>query len=123
LAGSNESPDLPFLGEVKEGSFKIWRDIKGRNSFLPLMHGEVIPAHRGSRVKVVMIPHAAAILFIFFWLAYAVFFGIGAVSPDEWMAPEVVGLVVFAIGLVAFCFFPEALGARKILEEKLRHGS
>jgi hypothetical protein len=42
----------PFIGSVQDHSFRIRRDIRYRNSFLPLVWGHIVPTPTGTRVIV-----------------------------------------------------------------------
>src|SRR5271154_1848899 len=56
----------PFIGRVQDGSFKLRRDIRYRNSFLPLVRGHVVPTSTGTRVSVTMFLHPfVALLTVF----------------------------------------------------------
>lgn len=52
-------PDGKFQGSITENRFEIWRDIRYRNSFLPLAHGEVVAAGSGSTIHIEMRMHRA----------------------------------------------------------------
>src|SRR6476469_5057876 len=58
----------PFIGTVRTDSFKLRRDIRYRNSFLPLIRGRVAPLGSGARLDITMFIHPAVGVFLVFWL-------------------------------------------------------
>jgi hypothetical protein len=105
----------PFIGRVQDESFKLRRDIRYRNSFLPLVRGRIVPTATGTRVTVTMFLHPFVALFTVFWLGIA---GYGAVTDTSsglfsW------GMFAFGVLLVTGGFFPEAFAAKRILSEAL----
>lgn len=65
------SSDPPFVGAVKDNSFRLQRNIHYRNSFLPQIRGRMIFVASGTRVNVVMFMHPLVFIFMLFWLASA----------------------------------------------------
>lgn len=112
--------DPPFLGTVKGSRFSLRRDAHYRNSFLPMLKGIVRPSPRGSRVIVVMHLHAVVLVFMLAWFGAL---GVSAVSVFASQGPVVAlapgGLLIFGVVVTALGFYPEALKARRILEENL----
>jgi hypothetical protein len=104
----------PFIGYVRDDSFKLRRDIRGRNSFLPRIRGRIIPTHTGTRINIIMFIHPLSALFMTFWLGAV---GYGAIRDTS--APSVVlwGMFLFGVSLIAGCFFPEALKAKRLLRD------
>src|SRR6202023_2158435 len=51
----SDSP--PFLGSVHGHAFRLRRDIRCRNSFLPMVWGDVQPGLSGTQVSVTMFLH------------------------------------------------------------------
>jgi hypothetical protein len=47
----------PFLGKVGFRTFRLRRDIRYRNSFLPMVWGSIVPSRVGSRISVNMFMH------------------------------------------------------------------
>src|ERR1700690_4052606 len=62
-----EPPGPPFIGWVRDGSFKLHRDIRYRNSFLPVVHGRIVPADIGTRIQVTMSIHPLVAVFLAIW--------------------------------------------------------
>ena len=53
-----------FWGEVGEGTFSIYRQIRGRNSFLPLIKGKVLSQRDKTVIELKLHLHPAAIVFL-----------------------------------------------------------
>jgi hypothetical protein len=102
----------PFMGTVQDDSFRLRRDIRGRNSFLPMIWGRFISTPAGTRVCVTMFIHPLVALFVAFWL---VMVGHGASTNRS--TPSVVawGMVAFIVALTAGSFFPEAIKAKRMI--------
>ena len=91
----------PYHGEKVGDHFEINRVIHYRNSFLPNIRVDVLPAVMGSAVRVSMRPHPLTIIFMVFWLGV-----VGCISGAvAWPAlhngtllsapPDGLGLTVF----------------------------
>ena len=65
---SREPASPPFIGSVQENSFRIRRDIRHRNSFLPLIWGRIVATGTSTRVSVTMFIHPLVAVFMTFWL-------------------------------------------------------
>lgn len=108
----------PFFGSVDGNGFRLQRVIGYKNSFLPHIKGHVEPSLIGSTIDVVMSPHPSVTVFMVLWvglLATAAVAMWGERALGQALAP--LGLVVFGIVLTLCGFYPEALKARRILEE------
>src|SRR5579862_5389712 len=66
------SSGFPFLGTVRDRSFRIRRDIQYRNSFLPLIRGRIVPTPNGSRVNVLMYMHPISFIFMVGWFGFLI---------------------------------------------------
>ena len=64
MAWSPLDPSHPFVGKVRDGSFKIQRDIRGRNTFLPVVRGRMVATTSGTRVEVTMLISLFAAMFL-----------------------------------------------------------
>jgi hypothetical protein len=104
-------PTEPFIGKLQEDCFKIRRNILYRNSFVPIIHGRLIPTPTGTRIVVTMRMYWFVMLFMMGWLA-------GAASASIHL-PIFWAMFAFGIGLTCAGFFPEALKARRLLEETI----
>ena len=111
----------PFIGKVEGNEFSFYRDIRGRNSFLPRIRGRVLAYRNGSRIEVNMYLHPLVILFMLFWLG-----GVGSAAASmlwrgkgtEALVP--LGMFVFGLLMILGGFYPEAIKARRILEERIQ---
>lgn len=61
----------PYQGEVSGYEFKVTRVILYRNSFLPVIKGEIHPEGNGSAIHITMRPHILVLVFVAVWLGYA----------------------------------------------------
>lgn len=105
----------PFVGSVNDSSFKIQRDIRYRNSFLPIIRGRVIAPGLGSRVAVLMHIHPLAALFMGLWF-YLVLRSHAVLKNPSGADFRVRGLIfIFGVLLVAGGFFPEAWKAKRLI--------
>jgi len=111
----SRDPRSPFTGIVDDDSFRVRRDIRYRNSFLPLVWGRFISTPTGTRVNVIMFIHPLVALFMVFWLGIV---GHGAFRGAS-NSPIVWGMFVFGIALTVGGFVPEAIKAKRIISQAL----
>jgi hypothetical protein len=112
----------PFIGVVTDDSFRIYRDISYRNSFLPQIKGALVTAPTGTDVSVTMSIHPLVALFMLFWLGgvgYGALAGFASQEARGALSLVPTGMFIFGIGLTAFGFYPEARKARRLLEEAI----
>ncbi len=57
----------PYIGQITGNTFEIKRAICYRNSFLPIIKGEVFRDFEGTKIKVNMKPYSFVLAFIIFW--------------------------------------------------------
>ena len=112
----------PFLGTVGS-TFRLRRDIRYWNSFLPLVWGRIVPSPRGSRINVTMFLHPLVTVFMIIW-----FSGLGYGIVKLWVhrkeaVPFAVlvpaAMFLFGVALMLVCFIPEAIKAKRLLESAL----
>jgi hypothetical protein len=105
---------MPFVGYVKEDSFRLQRNIRYRNSFLPLIRGRIVPTETGTQVQVTMFMHPVAVIFMVFWLWVT-----WPYAPADQSTSAHPSWPLFAFGLVLALggFFPEAIKAKRMLTE------
>ncbi len=128
-----KNPSQPFRGTLAGRHFKIVRllgtflGLRYRNSWQPVIVGEIVPAPAGTEVRVKMRLHAFVAVFTAAWFA-GLFFGLGlwlwtvlrrgfdAVGPGI-----LVGCAMgfFAYALISFSFWSEVKKARALLREGL----
>jgi len=113
MAWMSRGPASPaFVGTVQDDSFKIRRDIRYRNSFLPLIRGRIVPTGTGTRVSVTMFLHPLVAVFMTCWLGIAG--NIASASPVP-LVPW--GMCIFGVALTIGGFFPEALKAKRLISD------
>ena len=113
----------PFLGKVGRSTFRLRRDIRYMNSFLPLVWGRIVPSGVGSRINVTMFLHPFVVLFMIFWFS-GLGFGVAQLwvhrkeaVPLAFLVPA--AMILFGLALVLVCFIPEAIKAKRMLESAL----
>ena len=119
-------PLLPFIGTAEGDRFRVQRDIRYRNSFLPIVLGRVSTVPTGVRVGITMFLHPVIAVFMLVW-----FSGIGyAVGLTAWILLKTprdahmvflvpAGMLILGVVLVGIGFFSEAQQARRLLEQAL----
>jgi hypothetical protein len=103
---------VPFIGSVQDESFKLRRDIRYRNSFLPMIRGRITPNGVGTRVCVTMFIHPLVALFMIFWLGMV---GFGAISTRSTSSIIPGGMFIFGVALTVGGFIPEAIKAKNLI--------
>jgi len=111
----------PFIGRVAGNEFKCQRNIGYRNSFLPRITGRVESCPGGSEIDVKMSLHRATAVFMLIWLGGVAFAAIGIFSRGEVAGKAFfpVAMFVFGVVLTLVGFYPEAIKARRLLEQHL----
>ncbi|MCZ8091756.1 MAG: hypothetical protein O9282_08925 [Flavobacterium sp.] len=116
-----------YSGKVYQNKFEIKRDINYRNSFLPLIKGEVTNTVNGSKINVKMDLIIFAKFFIIIWLGGVLlallatlytFFNDGESSINIIFIPAI--MFVFGIVLVALGFKYESKKSINDLEKILK---
>ena len=116
--GGHPSDSSPFIGKVEGDSFRMYRDIRYRNSFLPQVRGSVVSTSRGSRVLITMYLHPLVAVFVLFWLGTA---GTGVITAFNAQNGNIGPALMFLFGLILTvgAFYPEAFKARRLLEQSI----
>jgi len=116
-----------YHGEVSLTSFKIWRIIRYRNSFLPIIEGKITPSISGSRIAVTMRLHRFVAVFMALWLGgvtvFAVTFAIATLRGKMEPIPALLvplGMLLFGIALTSGSFWLEANKTRPAIIELLK---
>ena len=118
--GSRPERTPPFIGKLEGNEFRIYRDIRYRNSFLPRIYGQVAESLRGTEINVTMSLHPLVTAFLLFWLGAVGFGGVAALASANMKAALIpFGMFFFGVVLTLAGFFPEALKARRLLEQNL----
>lgn len=128
-----KNPPQPFRGTVSGRHFKIVRlletfmGLRKRNSWQPVIVGDVVPAADGTEVRVVMRPHAVVAVFTALWFA-AVLSGVGwflRIAFRDGLEASGGGLLgtcamaAFGYALVSWSFWSEVNRAKGLLREGL----
>jgi hypothetical protein len=116
-------PEQPFEGEVRADGFRLFRIIRYRNSFLPLIVGRFENAPYGSHVRITMRPIWLVVAVWIAWMGFAIFAAIlGLFAPPRGAGDSralalavVAGLVSFGYLLASIAFGIEARKARVLL--------
>ncbi len=58
-----------FEGKIDKQGFEIQKIIHNRNSFLPVLYGQIIPADRGSRIEIKLTLNILVGVFSVIWLS------------------------------------------------------
>lgn len=127
LSMLNEKRSKPYEGEISQNSFKINRIINYRNSFLPVIHGEMSNYFGQTRIKIRMRPAAFVFIFMAFWLGlvaigcivilFSGFINIKEVLHSGFSLMLLVpfGIFLFGCMLPAMAFKPESRKAKRFL--------
>lgn len=78
----NRSETKPYQGKVAGSTFNISRIITYRNSFLPMINGNIENTFDGSLIKVKMRLHVAVIVFLCIWCGIMGLVGIAFLSQS-----------------------------------------
>jgi hypothetical protein len=111
--------DKDFVGTISLDGFRIHRNIRNRNTYLPLLVGKIYVHNEGSEIVVTMSLHPIAILLLLGLFSY---FFYGLFIPDgEAGAILLFCSVAFVFHLVMYLmgFCPEVSRAKERLQEIL----
>jgi len=114
---SRSSGGPPFVGSVANDSFRLRKDIRGRNSFVPLVRGHITSTDHGTRVSGVMILHPLVAAFAAFWLTV-----VGYSAFTERSAPPIV-MLIFGLSMTIGGFFFEASSTKRLLTAAMLRAS
>ena len=108
-------PHKPYEGTISGNNFKINRIIRGRNSFLPVIEGEISPESFGCSIEIKMNLHKFVLIFMIYWLSTTGSFWIFALLA--WLVDRSVGPIFLPIlGMFIFgwllCLIPFKLEAK-----------
>jgi len=94
-------PDKPVIGKVSGHRFQMCKRIYYRNSFMRILHGELIPTPQGTYVRGLFRFHMLVILFLIVWFGGITFIlcqNVGTVlsGNEPWLALAIpVGFLIF----------------------------
>jgi len=117
--------DKPFNGTIQGQKFTISRNIKYRNSFLPIIKGKITPYQAGSIVDITMSIHPFVIIFTTIWLSIvgmgALSFVLVMISSGKFMIAGLIpmAMLIFGCLLTVIPFKIEAKIAKDFLNDLL----
>ena len=123
--GINSSSGKPYKGKYSANTFSITRVINYRNSFLPLIKGEISTYINETRINIIIRPVLSVLIFVSIWLGIvgivAVFFLLAALLPSAGSditfthALIPLGMFIFGTLLMTLSFKAESKKARTFL--------
>lgn len=112
-----------FNGMVVNDDFKIAPAIHYRNSFIPIIEGQVKQKEDGSSIDITMRLNELAKTFMIIWLSFcAMFLGIPIIAGKTFSFGNIMPLImfVFGFGLTHIAYRFEAKKCKKRLLEMLQ---
>jgi hypothetical protein len=109
-----------FEGHLINDEFKITRIISYRNSFLPVINGELQTIDNSTHITMKMRLHVAVIIFMTVWFSgIMLLLVIGLANTNNHNAVLVVpfGMLLFGYALMMGCYLFESSRAKQILTE------
>jgi hypothetical protein len=106
-----------FVGSVSTDSFKIYRNIRGRNTYLPWLVGKIHTNNEGSQIVVSMSLHPLSVFVLLAAILYV--FGIAFIPSGDIQSIILFcsGVLVFHLVMYLIGFRPEVSRAKKRLKE------
>ncbi len=71
--------DKPFKGKITTNGFEMMRVVSSRNSWLPLVNGNIESTINGSCIKIKMRMHSIPLLFTLFFLGVTLLVGLSGI--------------------------------------------
>lgn len=120
FGATKTASDKPYVGQCYGNSFDVKRAIGYRNSFLPIIKGEVGSDISGTKVHVTMRPSVLVLVFMAFWMTgvgVACVFTIFSTNKQDLSVFSFIPFVMllFGIGMLYGGFKIEANIAKKDL--------
>jgi hypothetical protein len=113
-----------YQGEFTYTNFKFWRIINYRNSFLPIIEGQITPSTSGSRIAVTMRLHRLVSVFMLIWFSMVIVglvtFLIAVIKGKSEPIPALLipmGMLIFGTVLTSGSFWWEAKKTKPFLIE------
>ena len=116
--------DPVFIGVCQDASFKIQRDIRYGNSFLPVIRGRIVSRSPGeTMVTVRMTVPLLTAIFMAFWFS-GVVLAVGFTVPQlfrkgDLLALTPLGLLAAGVAMVWIGFYPETRKAERAIRNAL----
>lgn len=105
----NSANDDRFEGDVTIDGFNVCRIIGYRNSFLPVIEGQVHASGRGSRIAITMRPFVFVLVFCAVWMIVVA----GMLFSDFW--PMALAMLAFLYAMTMGAFWFEAAKQERVL--------
>jgi hypothetical protein len=114
----------PFVGRVEGNRFKFHRVITGRNSFLPIISGQIVATDEGAVLRGTMRLAIVVAVFMAFWISAATYGAVEAFSgvrqTSDVMGRVIpLGMPILGVILTVVGFVPERRKAVRLLSEAL----
>jgi hypothetical protein len=122
------SSEKPYQGKIEDSHFEISRIIGYRNSFLPMIKGDIESEISGCSILISMQPQIFVVAFMIFWLGGVGFFFLvilwsfisslgqtSATDPSILLFPA--GMFVFGYALLLGGFKFESVKSKKFFQE------
>lgn len=125
----NTNTAKPYEGYLEGNRFEISRIINYRNSFLPIINGQINSYGNGSRIHVKMRMHAFVSALMFVWLGFVTLLGSGIINlllrekrfyTDGFF---ILFMFLFGYGLTVGGFKYESAKSKKFLAYLLQVGT
>ena len=108
-----EDPTKLYVGQIESSRFKIYRIVKGTNSFRPIIQGNIIDNLSTRVIELKMRLHFIVVLFLL-WLSGFIIYCIIKNSDSDYSELIFIGLV---LGMTIFFFNQECNKSTKDLED------
>ncbi len=113
----------PYQGNISDSKFNISRIVTNRNSFIPVISGEIMDISGQVQIKIMMRPQISTLLFMSVWLGIVGLVSIVALGAA--LIPFI--MFVFAYGMVMYVFRTESRESKdflaRILEARIVENS
>src|SRR4051812_2739104 len=112
-----------YEGSVSQSHFEVASNISYRNSFLPIIHGKILPQGSGSRIHIRIQMNLFITGFMVFYLGYISYLGIGFIKrmvEEDKFYPGIIGIIIFfalGYGLMLTFFKLESKKSKKFFAE------
>jgi hypothetical protein len=112
------------VGEVSDARFKFMRVIHGRNSFLPVITGEVVDTATGVELTATFRLHWLVAVFMVLWMCAPTCLEVAAANGIDHATPGVSFAVPLSFSLFGYvltmaCFVPEKKTAKRMIAKLL----
>ena len=121
----------PYVGELSDRTFKIWRVTNQRNSFLPIIKGQVATYLGKTEIAIKMRPAVFVLVFMCLWLGIVGITCVGIIintflefqeQPGKHFSPVSLipfGMFAFGYALLTIAYKTESRKSKAFLKELL----